>query len=107
MEIVSIINQKGGVAKTTTALNLAYGLYTRNKAKVLLLDLDSQENLTFTMGATDTDYSILDLMINNKLNIKDAITNIKGIDFIRADKQLSNIEMVLKQTGKEYKLKEI
>lgn len=106
MQIVSIINQKGGVAKTTTALNLAYGLYIRQKAKVLLIDTDSQTNLTFTMGATNSKYSLLDLLTNKDIDIKDSIQNINGIDFIRADKQLSNIDIYLKDTGKEYKLKE-
>lgn len=107
MEIVSIINQKGGVAKTTTALNLAYGLYIRKKAKVLLIDTDSQTNLTFTMGATGSKYSLLDLLTNKDIDVKDTIQTINGIDFIRADKQLSNIDSYLKGAGKEFRLKEI
>lgn len=105
--IISIFNQKGGVAKTTTATNLACSLSEKNK-KVLLVDFDPQANSTNALGINDEelDFSVYDLLMEyndirkNKKYEKDMVlkfimdTNF-NINLIPADIRLAEAEQTL------------
>ena len=94
MKKVSIFNIKGGVGKTTSALNIAACL-SKQGEKVLLVDLDSQANTTRTMGAYDIDgLSISELLLERDMKAKDIIksTEIDNIDVLPSNIKLSFAE---------------
>ena len=95
MTTLVIANQKGGVGKTTTALNLAASLSAASR-KVLLIDLDSQKNSTSASGVnTDASSSLLDVLIDNKpINSVILKTEFK-FDLIPASQDLISAEMEL------------
>ena len=95
-KIISVINQKGGVGKTTTVINLAAGLSMKGK-KILVIDLDPQGNATTGLGLSNnvssekTIYSVL----NGNKKISEAIqqTTISNLNLISSNVDLSGLEV--------------
>jgi len=96
MQIISIINQKGGVGKTTSAINLAAGLSQQNK-KILVIDLDPQGNATTGLGLSNIDNSSETIygVLNGTKEISDVIkkTQFENLDIITSNVDLSGLEV--------------
>ena len=95
-KIISIINQKGGVGKTTTVINLAAGLSMKGK-KILVIDLDPQGNATTGLGLSNTassDTTIYSVLNGNK-KISEVIknTDFENLDLITSNVDLSGLEV--------------
>jgi chromosome partitioning protein len=98
---IAIINQKGGVGKTTTVINLAAALSILGQNN-LIIDLDPQGNATTGLGKSNNDEikNVYSLLIK-KINLEEAIqkTNIKNLDVIASNVNLSGLEVETANDG--------
>lgn len=101
-EIFTVINQKGGVGKSTTAAALGAGLTLRGY-RVLHIDLDAQGNLTFCMGAGAAALSSLEILTGTA-TAQEAIRHTAQGDIIPASPALAGADALITATGKEYRL---
>jgi chromosome partitioning protein len=103
--IISLLNHKGGVGKTTSAINLGAGLVELGK-KILLVDLDPQANLTLSLGIPNNNATIYEAVRGEcepePIEIK------PGLDVIISTLDLSGAEMeLINEAGREYILREV
>ena len=95
-KIISIINQKGGVGKTTTVINLAAGLSMKGK-KILVIDLDPQGNATTGLGLSNTASSDTTIysVLNGDKKITEVIqqTSFENLNLVTSNVDLSGLEV--------------
>ena len=105
MKTIAIINRKGGVGKTTTALCMVDALQAQGK-KTLLVDLDQQHNSSKQYGATiEGKTTVYDLLTDSKADIADAVQSLEEGDIIAGDDLLLRAEAEMTSlTGREFML---
>lgn len=104
MQTIAVINQKGGVGKSTTALAIGAGLSLKGYS-VLFIDLDAQGNLSYTLGAGTQGYNAMGVLQRPE-TAKEEIQHTQNGDIIASSPALAGADTVLTETGKEYRLKE-
>ncbi len=109
--VVCFANEKGGVAKTTSCVNIAAALARKGKS-VLCIDMDAQANATLALGldaeAPEVEWETFSLLTDPHLALERVIfpTAIDNLDLVPADRQLSNAEKTLiSEVGRETRLR--
>jgi len=105
-KIISITNQKGGVGKTTTSINLAAALVQRGK-RILVIDMDPQGNATVGCGVDteDVENTIYDLLLLEATAKQAIIKSDSGIDVLTANGDLAGAQVeLLNEIGREMRL---
>ncbi len=103
MPIVGVINQKGGVGKTTTAINLAAALARRRR--VLLVDLDPQANATSGIGLRDVEISVYDVLVGRS-SARGAVvaSGVEQLDVLPATSDLAGAALELDASTDDLRL---
>lgn len=103
-ECIAVINQKGGVGKSTTSNAIGAGFFQRGY-KVLFIDLDAQGNLSYSMKCENKPLSSLEVLTGTATAKEATLTTPQG-DIIPASPALASADTIITDTGREYRLKE-
>lgn len=98
--IISIVNHKGGTGKTTTTLNLGAALAKRG-CRVLLVDLDAQGNLSYSLGAADTVYTLSEVLFE-EASITETLVTCEGMHLLPGNMKLADVELALSKIEDRY-----
>jgi len=104
-KIISLLNHKGGVGKTTCAVNIGAGMVELGK-RILLVDLDPQANLTISLGIPRQKYTIYESMRGESELVP--VTVKDGLDIVTSSLDLSGAETeLINEAGREFILREL
>lgn len=92
-EIITVVNQKGGTGKTTTAMNLGCSLAALGK-KIMLIDMDPHASLSYSFGINDPEPSISDVLRGEK-KLEEILIEKEGLWIAPASKELADTELYL------------
>lgn len=104
MKTIAVINQKGGVGKSTTAAALGAGFISKGY-RTLFVDLDSQGNLSYAIGAQTSGKTAMGVL-QRETSAVSAIQQTANGDIIPSSPALAVADLAITETGKEYRLRE-
>ncbi|MDD5013630.1 MAG: ParA family protein [Atribacterota bacterium] len=105
MRIITVINQKGGTGKTTITMNLGVALALMGK-KILLIDFDSQANLTYSFGIRNPKNTIVEVL-QGKQTIQTILVKKEGLDIAPSSSLLADLEVsIINKIGREQLLQD-
>jgi len=104
-KVYTITNQKGGVGKTTTTINLASALRLKGH-RVLAIDMDPQGNLSFSAGAESSLSATIYEVLKGEIKMQYAIQRTPITDIVSTSVLLSGIELEFTESGREFLLRQ-